>query len=254
MITIILPISRHEYLDTVFAGLEFLDISMQEVNLLTIVDGDVSLYEKARNYVELSKFNERLCVQYKTKDKKKNYDMNHRRLRIANIHNYAKQYIQKSDYIFCIEDDTTFQPDTLKRLIKNYTILPFAGFIQGLQVGRWGINHYGVWKADSIYDISSITSMLRGDGLVECDAGGLYCMMTKAEIYMAHNFQPFNGGDLGPDVDYGIELRKQGYKNYTDWQIPCNHHVKDGIIEPYATDIQQVKFIKVDNRFRQKTL
>lgn len=261
MTTIILLVSRPQYLELVFAGLELLECDSKQTNLLVIVDGDSELFVTTRNKTEISKFNDRLCVQYKSKDKMKNNDLNHRRRRIADIHNFAKQFIKKSQFIFCMEDDTTFGVGTLTRLLRNYEMLPYAGFIQGSQIGRHGIAHYGAWKVDDIYEPTQIRSLLPSnmstpwkDHIGECDAGGLFCVLTRAENYMAHDFKPFDSGDLGPDFDYGLELRRQGYRNYTDWGITCNHHVKGGVIKPSNTDTQVVQFIKIENRWRQKTL
>lgn len=265
MTTIVLLVSRPDYLDLVFASLELMNCNATKTNLLTIVDGDNRLFVDARNRTELSKFENRLCIPYDSKDKMKNNDLNHRRKRIADIHNFAKQYIRKSDYIFCVEDDTTFGIDTLTRLMDNYRIVPFAGMIQGTQIGRHGIPHYGAWRVDEIYNPTEIKSMMPPDTnkkwdtswvqkITECDAGGLFCMLTKAEAYMAHTFKPFDTGDLGPDFDYGLELRKQGYKNYTDWSITCHHHTKRGVISPSTTTTQTVLFKKVEQRWRQKSL
>lgn len=254
MITIVLLVSRPEYLDLVFTCLEMLECDHAQTNILTIVDGDKDLFINVRNRTDFTKFNDRLCVQYKTADKLKNFDLGHRRKRIADIHNFAKKYIKRSDYIFCVEDDTTFGTKTLKKLEQDYQMVPFAGMIQGVQIGRHGINHYGVWTVDDPYEPTQIESQDKGFGITICDAGGLYCMLTRAENYMAHDFKPFDSGDLGPDFDYGIALRKQGYKNYTDWAITCNHHTKNGIVSPKTVDTQVVKFVKIDHRWRQKTI
>lgn len=254
MISIVLPVSRPDYLDMVFATLEFMTCDKEQVNLLTIVDGDNQLFVDVRNRTDKSKFKDRLCVQFKDQEKMKNHDIMHRRYRIAKIHNYAKQFIQRSDYIFCIEDDTSFGADTLKKLLKDYAEIPFAGLIQGFQIGRHGINHFGAWKVDDVYEPTVIKSQLRAKNTIGIsDAGGLYCTLTKAENYMAHEFEPFADA-LGPDFNYGIELRKQGYINYTDWSLPCNHHTKSGIINATQQYTQKVQFIKGETRWRQKSL
>lgn len=249
--TILILISRPHFLDLVFAGLEMLECDPETTNLLGIVDGDQHLYLTAHTKITNAKFNQKLCVQYKTSDKMKNYDMAHRRRRIANIHNFAKNYIKDTKYIFGIEDDTTFAPNALVKLQHDMNMNPFAGLIQGYQIGRWGIPYYGVWQADDIYEPKRMESMPKGDGIQTCDAGGFYCFITRAENYMAVDHQPFENNGLGPDVNYGMELRRQGYMNYTDWNIGCNHHTKDGIIRPSA-ETEQVTFVKVDNRWRQQ--
>ena len=151
MITILLPCSRPDFLDTVFASLEFLDCGREEVNLLTIVDGDNELFVNVRNRTETSKFGERLCVQFPSDEPMRNYNFMRRRHRISAIHNFAKQHIKKCHYIWCIEDDGQFRPDALKKLLHHYTLLPFAGLVSGVELGRWGIPCIGGWDFNDIY-------------------------------------------------------------------------------------------------------
>lgn len=253
MTTILILISRPEYLNLVFAGLEHLICDADDTSILAIVDGDSDLYELVRNKVEQSKFKERLTVQYKATDKMKRYDMAHRRKRIGDIHNFAREYVKNTEYIFGIEDDTTFGPGTLDKLQQDYRQFPFAGMIQGCQVGRWGIPYYGAWKVNNVYNPTEIQSLERGKGIEACDAGGFFCFITRAEYYFAVEHQPFDNGGLGPDVNYGVELRKQGLMNYTDWDVPCDHHTKDGVIKASEGTYQVKLFKNVAGRWRQKT-
>ena len=71
---------------------------------------------------------------------------------------------------------------------------------------------------------------------------------------MAHEFQPFDDNVLGPDCNFGLELRKQGYKNYTDWGIPCLHHTDDDIINPNNVDIRQVEYFKSRKTWKKRTM
>lgn len=247
-VTIVLPISRADYLKKVFDCLELQDTRDHDINLLTVVDGH-RIYEQARNLTQQTRFNQRLCVEYKDQDRMKPFNIAHRRKRIAKIHNFAKDKIQDCDYVFLVEDDTTFKPDTLKKLLQNYADLPYAGLIQGVEVGRHGINHYGVWNFDDIYEPTQIKSSDKQAGLKECDAGGLYCALIRRDNYIKHEFKPFEGNGLGPDVDFGISLRRQGLKNYTNWGITCNHHVNSGVID--TTNARTVTFARKDKRWRQ---
>ena len=116
MVTIILFVSRKDYLHKVFVCLEMLDCKSNETNLLVVVDGDDELFVHTRNKVEETKFNQRLTVHYKDGDKMRNYSKAHRRMRIAKLNNYAKQFIQDCRFVMGIEDDTYFPANTLKKL------------------------------------------------------------------------------------------------------------------------------------------
>ena len=54
-------------------------------------------------------------------------------------------------------------------------------------------------------------SALKGKGIVEVDGAGLYCCLTTRENYMKNIFKPYDK-ILGPDFDFGINLRQRGLK------------------------------------------
>lgn len=251
-VTILMPVSRDDFLERIFHDLETLECKRETTNLLVVVDGDAELFVKTRNYVEMSKFSQRLCIQYKNQNKFRNYDLKARRLRISDIHNTAKKHILECDYVFGIEDDTLFPSDTLKKLLNHYFMYPHTGFIQGVEMGRWGIPYVGAWKADDVYDPNSIHSLMPTDKVVtEIDAGGFYCYLTTRDNYMMHHYKPFGNNDLGPDMDFGISLRQQGLMNYADWSIKCVHKDKEKDITFVNTQPRVVTMIKKDNAWRQ---
>lgn len=255
--TIILPISRADYLEGLFARLEDLQCDQEKTNLLCIVDGNPNLFVNVRNRVDQSKFKEKLCVKLSSKKKLKHYSYLERRVKISEIHNEFKKYIKNCRYVFGLEDDTFIQPSTLKKLLKNYYMYPHAGFIQGVQLGRWGIPYIGAWKIDDIYNPKKIKSISYSNSkkdLESIDAGGFYCFITKAEIYMAHDFKPFGNNDMGPDFNYGIELRKMGYDNFIDWSISTIHKTPKGDISLFNTEVRDVAFVKKENRWRQSSI
>lgn len=247
-----MPVSRDYYLKRIFTQLEMLDCDRETTNLLTYVDGDLELFQKTRNFTVNSKFNDRLCV-YRKRGIPNVGSIRRRRQRIADIHNEIKDIIKDCDYIFMIEDDTLFPLNALKKLEEGYSLNPYAGFISGIQIGRWGYDHIGAWQVDDIYNLKKITSIPLGEGIIEVDASGFYCCLVKKQIYMDHNFTPFEDV-LGPDVDFGVENRKQGYKNYIDYSIKCKHLTKHGEITFEKIKVIQVEFTKESNKWTLKTI
>jgi hypothetical protein len=241
-VTIIIPISRPDYLAQVFAYLELMDCDNNNTNILAIVDGDSDLFVDARNRVTQSKFSNRLCVEYKPPTKDVPGEINPRRLRIADIHNQLKQYIGECDYIFGVEDDTLVPKYALKYLLEDLDLYPHAGFIEGVEIGRRHIPYVGAWKLDDIYEptlIKSVVPNKENQMVVEIDAGGFYCFITSRDIYMSHIFQPYKNNILGPDVDFGTSLREFGYMNYLDWRINCIHRSGDKSLSFPKTPIRQ---------------
>lgn len=252
--TIIMPVSRSTYLDKLFYSLEILQCDAANTNLLVIVDGDAKLFIEVRNKVEMSKFAQRLCIQFKSKHVLRKYDVLGRRMRIADIHNEIKMHLWESDYIFGIEDDTIVPSNSLKKLLADYALYPYAGFIEGVEVGRWGIPYVGAWNTDNVYEpteMVSVTVEKKDDKVEQIDAGGMYCFLTKHATYTNHLFKPFDNNGLGPDVDFGIELRREGLLNYIDWSVLCIHKTGDKDITLTNSEPRVVTFKKKEGRWRQ---
>jgi hypothetical protein len=172
--TIILPISREQHLLKVFASLEMLECDRERTSLLAFVDGDADLFRTARNLVEQSKFAERLCVHGNIPGERREFSINTRRRRISAIHNEIRKLIRPSDeLLLLIEDDTILAADTLSKLMYDHLSYPHAGFITGVQYGRSGINHLGLWRTDDVYDPTKLESSMLGSGVDEVDAAGL---------------------------------------------------------------------------------
>lgn len=199
-----------------------------------MVDGDDDLFVDTRNFVSGSKFNETLAVPYSKRDtpKPEPADILGRRTRISDVHNELKTYIKNCKYVLGLEDDTILHSKSLKYLLDDFLEQPNAGLISGVELGRWGKPYVGAWKADDIYEPRLIESLMPPDDiqmlrdgkyLESLDAGGLYCFMSKKDIYTSHDFKPFQNNGMGPDADYGITLRQLGYSNFVDWRIKCVH-------------------------------
>lgn len=250
MVTIILPISREYYLQRIFTQLEMLICDREQTNIITYVDGDVQLYATARNFTENSKFAQRLCV-YRKRGIANVGSVWRRRQRIADIHNEMKEYLQKAEHVFLIEDDTLFPTNALVKLLSMIDGRNDVGLASGVEIGRWGFNHIGAWKADDIYEPKMISSMPMGVGVTEVDATGLYCCIVKFDNYMKHKFEPFED-ILGPDVQFGFTMRQIGLKNYIDYSIKCSHLTKKETID-FNRPIDIVTLEKLaNNKWSQK--
>lgn len=243
-VTIVLPVSRPDYLRRIFTQLELMKCDRTKVSIFAYVDGPMTLFEKARNLVVNSKFEQRLCV-YRGKGQPNVGSVKRRRKRIADIHNEIKEYLEPTDFVFLLEDDTLIPTNTLEKLLNLYTRRPYAGLISGLQIGRWGFDHLGAWRADDVYEPKQFISIPLAEELEMVDATGLYCCLTKYENYMKFNFEPFKDA-LGPDVAFGMYLRREGLENFVDHSIKCEHLTKRGSIK-FDREIVQVKLSEVEN-------
>lgn len=222
IITIVLTVSRDEYLTDVLSALELMDCDPTYTNLLCVVDGDNKLYVKVRNLIQTTKFNERLTIRYPEIKPVKRFDTIARRKRITKIHNFAKSNIGITDYVFLTEDDTVVPRDALNKLIPIIRDTPGCVYVEGVEVGRWGTLYIGAWRFDDVYNPNKTTSLpYKQSGIEAIDAGGLYCALMDAKIYKEHDFHTYQS--LGPDISMGLRLRQDGYTNMIDYSVVCKH-------------------------------
>lgn len=240
-VTIVLLVSRSFLLDDLFSGLARLDCDRTQTNLFVLVDGDINLYLKVRKLIDMVTFNNKLVVRAPHVERR-SPSQQFRRSRIAYLHNLAKQYLNPCDYILTLEDDGLFPSNGLTKLLKSYKRRPNAGFIQGLEVGRWQSRYIGAWNVDNPADPTSIESITYKKGLLSIDAGGLYFCLTKYEHYIDHEFKPTN--NFGPDITFGLALRNKGLKNYIDTSIVLDHHNESGRIFNLKDTIKTVSMRK----------
>jgi hypothetical protein len=153
-----------------------------------------------------------------------------------------------------IEDDTIVPPQALNMLLQDFRENPYAGFIEGVELGRWNDTYVGAWMADDIYEPTVIKTIMPPEDratnyLQHIDAGGFFCFMAKRETYVDHNFDTFQNNGMGPDAEFGISLRQQGYSNFIDWRIQCIHKNGDEDISMHTHIPIQVGFEKRRTRW-----
>ena len=89
----------------------------------------------ARKLTKQSKSEEPLCLQRRDRPVLLKFDIKARRQRIADIHNEVRQFVPACDYVLRVEDDTVVPPLTFDRLLAAYSLHPFAGFVEGVELG-----------------------------------------------------------------------------------------------------------------------
>lgn len=228
MITIVLPVSRKEYLMSVFHCLNHL-IRPVDTELLLITDGDEDVEMAVQSLLDMIHFSR---VQVVSFGDGPGAEIKQRRWRISEIHNFAKEHIPEgTDQVFLIEDDTVFQPEALAQL-QEAMEQNEAAFVQGVEVGRWKTPYIGGWKADDVQNPREVVSVMPGEGVQDIDAGGLYCALVDARAYLKHRFQPYERDQdmkgLGCDVNFGFWMKQLGMRVLMNWDVQCGHY-KDGV-------------------------
>lgn len=169
-----------------------------------------------------------------------------RRERIASNMNRARELVGKTDFVFMLEDDTDFDPWFLQHLIAQYK--PDRGIISAVQAGRHGLHHIGAWETDDLkYPTVFETVPYKAKGIRQVDATGFYCCIMRTDLFKRVPV-PCEILPVGPDVQYGIELRKQGYRNLLYDDLKCGHVEEHRVVLP-TEDCMQVRFRKNGDRW-----
>lgn len=175
-----------------------------------------------------------------------------RRNRITAMKNASRQYIDgHSDYVISVEDDTILPPDAAIKLTDMARKNPNIGIGSGVQVGRWKARMIGLWRVDSIEQPTRFITLPHTpyDYIEEIDAAGMYCYITATPLYKDTDYRWQE--PLGPDVFYGLDLRRQSYTNYVDWSLVCGHSDYGKVLYPDG-DCCQILYEQNGNRWDMK--
>lgn len=181
--------------------------------------------------------------------------IDNRRKRIARNHKYLRKMVEQSEaeYVWQVEGDAVLEPDTLERLIYSYQTIhdPKKAYVSGIQVGRHGIYALGAWHiAEDHKSFESLDHNLQG--LQRVDATGFYCLFGRKEDWLKGTAS-WNDERWGPDVVWGLSLKKLGYNIYVDMNIKVGHKALRGTIHPDHLSTCNVRFWKDNHAWKYKT-
>lgn len=162
-----------------------------------------------------------------------------RRQRVADVHEQAKDLIAKTsaEIIIGLEDDTVFDRlPNFDRLIKPLE-LDQVGFVQGVQMGRWGANMIGAWLADDIQNPRQIETLLppptvSANAYQNITGGGWYGYATRRRLFLEAPYYTSPSQPWGPDVNFGFYVRQQGFECLMDWQTVFGHNDHGQVMYP----------------------
>lgn len=241
IITIFCPFTRRWAIDQWLKDLAAVAHDPSLTNLCFIVDGDepyiyktLERFGKERGYRSTHlKHN----VGWRTNEIK----LTIRRQRVADIHEQAKDMIAKcdGDIVIGLEDDTRFDRlADFSRLIGplqdavDGEVSIKVGFVEGVQMGRWGANMIGAWRAVHDFNPWHIETLLPPDpndpaatttGYEEITGGGWYGYATFKHLFLQAPYFTSPSFPWGPDVNFGFWIRQRGYKCLIDWNTIFGH-------------------------------
>lgn len=247
VITIFCPFTRRWAVDGWLANLEALPHDPGQTNLAVIVDvDDPYILNTIKRFVEgrgYRKFVFRVNENWTPNEVR----IAARRLRIADIKNQSKKLINQcdGDIILSLEDDTVFANLDIGRLINPLLASDRIGFVEGVQCGRWSFKLIGAWRSDDPRDPHHVETLLppadgySGSPYESIDGGGWYGYATRRSLYLNCEYYASSAQPWGPDVNYGLWLKRQGYENLIDWNTVFGHNDHGRILYP-DSELQKV--------------
>lgn len=215
------------------------------MNLAVIVDSEQPYIVKAiQRFAETHGYRS-LHLKHNTQWAVAETGVARRRQRIADIHEQAKDLVSKcdGDIVLGFEDDTCM--DRLPNFFRLYDPLErhITGFVEGVQMGRWGTAMIGAWRADDMRNPKQIETLLpptpdsesiflQGDGYESITGGGWYGYATFRDLFLQAPYFTSPSFPWGPDVNFGFWVRQQGYKCLIDWQTVFGHHDFNTVMYP----------------------
>jgi glycosyltransferase involved in cell wall biosynthesis len=131
------------------------------------------------------------------------------------------------DYLFAVDSDISFAPDTLAKLLAHDKDIVSGIYIQRIP-GRHTIEimrkneHGGVTHVD--------WNTIKGQGLVPIDGCGFGCVLVKTEVLRAIPYPHFlyhsaidHANTLSEDVHFCNQARDRGFRLWADTSIMCDH-------------------------------
>jgi len=182
--------------------------------------------------------------------------MRARRLRISQNHKELKQMVESychTDFIWQLEGDGVLSEDCLERLIRVYEKLESegnkVGYVSGIQMGRHGLKCVGAWRFNEDGSFKSLN--WNSKGLQTVDGSGFYCLLAKKDVWLKGSAE-WNNEPYGPDVAFGLSLKKLGYNIYMDMTNWVGHKTEKTILYPDSGI--NVEFYRDINKWKYRVI
>ena len=142
---------------------------------------------------------------------------------IDQIRNLIAHWACHYDYLFSVDSDISFEPDTLKKLINHD-----QDIVSGLYIQRKPGQHIlEIYQQGRNVPYESI----KDQGLVEIDGCGFGCVLIKGDVFRKMTYPHFvyksaidHKDTVSEDTYFCLKAKSLGFKVWADTSILCNHH------------------------------
>lgn len=145
---------------------------------------------------------------------------------IDQVRNLIAHWAERYDYLFSVDSDITFAPDTLTKLLSHD-----KDMVSGLYIQRNQFNILEIYKDNDRGGNVNIPYMsIKDRGLVEVSGCGFGCVLVKSEVIRTIGYPQFvytsaidHKNTISEDIYFCRKARERGFKIYADTSILCEH-------------------------------
>jgi len=131
------------------------------------------------------------------------------------------------DYLFAVDSDIAFAPDTLKKLLSHN-----KDMVTGLYIQRIPGKHcIEVMRRNEHGGVTHVPwEQLKGQGLAPVDSCGFGCVLIKRQVFEAIPYPQFvykssldHLSTISEDVYFCLQAKEKGFEIFADTTVLCNH-------------------------------
>lgn len=141
---------------------------------------------------------------------------------VDQVRNLVGHWAERYDYLFAVDSDIAFKPDTLKKLLSHNKDVVSGLYIQR-KLGQHILELYRNGRNIPYGDI-------KGLGLIEVDSCGFGCVLVKSEVFKKIGYPYFvyksaidHKDTISEDTYFCLKAKQYGFKVFADTSILCEH-------------------------------
>lgn len=172
--------------------------------------------------------------------------------RVDQVRNLIADWVVRGfDYLFSVDHDVTFAPDTLKKML-SYNVDVVSG-IYRQRVPEQKIEIYDLNQQRMSIEQLYGPAQIIGNGLVQIGGCGFGCVLVKKEVMVKVGYPQFeyhhaldHNNTISEDTDFCKKALSRGFKLWCDPSILCGHigsttmHVEVPHINPVEARLREL--------------
>lgn len=161
------------------------------------------------------------------------------------------------DYLFAVDSDIAFAPDTLKKLVSHNKDMVTGVYIQRIP----GKHCIEIMRTNQWGGVTHVPyGEIQGQGLVPVDGCGFGCVLIKSHVFSAIPYPQFvyksaidHANTISEDVYFCKQVRDRNIEIWADTSILCDHIGSwTFMVEQPNQQVAPVQLVKsVDDRMRE---